>query len=343
MKNNLRDFSLQEIGNTLKELKEPKFRSEQVFSWVHGKGVSSFHEMRNLPKTLLEKLSARYSIAALKKLKEQRSKDGTVKYLWALYDGETVESVLLSDEGRRTICLSAQVGCKMNCSICATALIKFKRNLTAGEIVSQVYEIEKENGKISNLVYMGMGEPLDNYDNVIKSIRILNHPSGKNIGQRRITISTCGLIPGIKKLAEEKMQVRLAVSINAPTDEARIKLVPINKKYPLEKLISAVGEYNKKTGRRATFEYVLIEDLNDSPKDAQALAKLLKGVKSNVNLIEYNPFSGSEFRSSGREKIKKFRQVLESVGVEVSQRFKRGQDIDAACGQLKGRYNEEQD
>ena len=338
MKPDLSGLSFGEIEKSLSKLKEPRFRAEQVFSWVHGKGVSSFDEMRNLSKELRSKLSGHFSIGILKIIKKQESKDGTIKYLWELSDEGTIESVLLDDEGRKTICLSTQVGCKMNCSMCATAKVRFNRNLTAGEIISQVIQIEKENGRISNLVYMGMGEPLDNYDNVLKSIRILNHPKGKNIGQRHITVSTCGLIPEIKKLAAENLQIRLAISLNAPTDEVRTQLVAINKKYPLEKLISAVKDYIKKTGRRVTFEYVLIDAMNDSPKDAQALAKLLKGVKSNVNLIEFNPFPGCSFGSSSAEKTRKFREVLESVGVEVTQRYKRGQDIDAACGQLRGSY-----
>jgi len=338
MKLDLRSLTFHELEAALENLGEEKFRAKQVFPWVHKTGVASFEEMANVPKALRENLSQNFEIASLKKIQVQVSKDGTKKYLLGLADGNAVESVLLDDEGRRTICLSTQVGCRMNCSFCATAKVKFKRNLTAGEIVSQVIEIEKENGNISNLVYMGMGEPLDNYDNVIKSVRILNHPLGKNIGQRKITVSTCGLVPEIEKFAKEDLQVRLAVSLNAPNDRTRDKLMPVNKKYPIEKLLHAVEAYSVKTGRRVTVEYAMIKGMNDSIKDAEELALLLKGARSNINLIAFNPFEGCRLLPSPPEAIKQFREVLEANGFEVAQRFRRGVDIDAACGQLTGKY-----
>jgi 23S rRNA (adenine2503-C2)-methyltransferase len=334
----LRSLSFEELERALSKLGQPKFRAAQIFSWAHQKGVGSFEDMANLPKELRAELAKNFRIERLRTIEKQSAKDGTLKYLFGLPDGEKIESVLLDDEGRRTICLSTQVGCKMGCAMCATAMVKFRRNLTAGEIAGQVIEIEKEQGRISNLVYMGMGEPLDNYDSVLKSIRILNHPRGKNIGQRHITISTCGLIPQIRKLAGEKLQIRLAISLNASNDEARSNLIPPNKKHPLAKLIEAAKDYVKETARRITVEYVLMMGINDSPRDAQALAKLLRGLKANVNLIEFNPFAGTELEPSGREEIKKFREVLESIGMEVTQRYKRGQDIDAACGQLRGKH-----
>jgi 23S rRNA (adenine2503-C2)-methyltransferase len=338
MKTDLRSLTFHELEAALENLGEEGFRAKQVFPWLHKTGVSSFDEMANVPKTLRENLSRNYELTSLKRLKVQVSKDGTKKYLWGLPDGNTVESVLLDDEGRKTVCLSTQIGCKMNCSFCATAKVKFKRNLTAGEIVSQVIEIEKENGNISNLVYMGMGEPLDNYDNVLKSVRILNHPLGKTIGQRKITISTCGIVPEIERFANEDLQVRLAVSLNAPNDAARNRLMPINKKYPIEKILHAVEAYTNKTGRRVTVEYAMIKGENDSIKDAEELAKLLKGARSNINLIAFNPFEGCRLLPSPAEAIKQFRQILEAAGFEVAQRFRRGVDIDAACGQLTGKY-----
>jgi len=333
----LRSFSLEDM----EKLFSQKFRAAQVFAWIHQKGVSSFDEMSNLSKELRADLASKFDILTLKKLKEQKSKDGTKKYLWELSDGSKVESVLLLDKERKTICLSTQVGCKLNCTMCATAKIKFKRNLSAGEILSQVLQIENEQGRISNIVYMGMGEPLDNYDNVLKSARILNHAKGKNIGQRKITISTCGMIPQIKQFAKEKLQVRLAISLNSSRDVIRNEIMPINKRFNIKDLITAVKEYESATNRRTMFEYVLIDELNDTEDDAKALASLLKGMKVNVNLIEFNPFSGALYKPSSRAKIQKFKKILQNAKIEVGQRFKRGQDIDGACGQLTGKYRED--
>jgi 23S rRNA (adenine2503-C2)-methyltransferase len=260
--------------------------------------------------------------------------DGTKKYLFELSDGTRIETVELLDEGRRTLCISTQVGCRMNCQFCATARLRFTRNLTAGEIVDQVIQVEKASGKINNVVYMGMGEPFDNYDETIKSVRMLNSAAGKNIGIRHITISTAGIIPGIEQLAEEGMQVRLAISLHAVRDHVREKIMRITKKYPIASLLEAIREYQQKTSRRVTFEYVMIKDLNDSATDARALSKLLIGIKANINLIEYNPHDGCDFAPSNRKTIKAFQQILADAGWEIVTRFKRGQNIKAACGQL---------
>jgi 23S rRNA (adenine2503-C2)-methyltransferase len=338
MKTDIRSNPFEEIEQAILELNEPRYRAKQMFSQVQRKGAGSFFEMNELSRILREKLSERFQICILKKLKALTSADGTKKYLFELADGQRIESVLLIDGGRKTICLSTQVGCRMKCAFCATGRIKYIRNLTAGEIISQVIQIEAENRRISNLVYMGMGEPLDNYDEVLKSIRILNHPLGKNIGQRKITVSTCGLIPEIDRLAREKLQIRLAVSLNSADDKTRSELMPINKKYPLRELIPAIKNYVKKTNRRVTIEHVLIGGKNDSRLDASNLANILKGARANINLIPYNLFHESDLKRSGGEKIKEFKKILEEAGFEVGQRFRRGESIRAACGQLTAKY-----
>lgn len=336
MKTDLRSLSLNELHKELAKINEPKYRAEQIFSWIQQKGIKDIEEMTNLSKELRSKLSENHFINSLKQIKVQAGKDGTKKYLWELYDGNKIESVLLDDEGRKTICLSTQAGCKMNCIFCATGKQKFKRNLTTGEIISQVLQIIKENGRVSNLVYMGMGEPLDNFNNVVRSIKILSSAKGQNFSMRKISISTCGLAPQIDQLAEEKLPLTLAISLNGSINKVRSELMPINKKHPLEKLMSSTKNYIEATKRRATFEYVLIENKNDTRQDARGIAKLLKGMKANVNLIAFNPFNGSNLKPPANKKIKDFRWVLEDAGIEVTQRYKRGQEINAACGQLTG-------
>lgn len=339
MKQDLRGLTLAELERSLLDLSERSFRARQVFGWVQQKGVATFDQMVNLPQALRAKLVESCQISSLVK-RRSIGDTSTHKYLWQLPDGLTVESVLLDDDGRRTICLSSQVGCKMDCSFCASAKIKFRRHLTAGEIISQVLQIEQENGPVSNLVFMGMGEPLDNYDNVLKSIKILNDPAGRNIGLRKITISTCGLVPAIERLAAEQLPIKLAVSLNTATDKIRGELMPVNKKYPLAKLIPAIKKYSDSSGRRSTIEYVLIKGLNDSRQSAQQLIVLLEGLMVNVNLIAFNPFKGCAGRAPLPQEIKQFRQLLEKAGFEVTQRFIRGQSFGAACGQLTGGYFE---
>ncbi|MBU0686883.1 MAG: 23S rRNA (adenine(2503)-C(2))-methyltransferase RlmN [Candidatus Margulisbacteria bacterium] len=336
MKTDLRSLTLNELEAKVLALNESKFRAKQIFSQVQKKGASSFDKMTELSHELREKLSQHFQISTLKTIKVLTATDGTKKYLFELPDRLRIEAVLLIDKDRRTICLSTQVGCRMKCVFCATGKMQFKRNLTAGEIVSQVIQIEAENGRISNLVYMGMGEPLDNYDEVLKSIRILIHPLGKNIGQRKITVSTCGLIPEINRLAQEKLQIRLAVALNGANDKIRSELMPINKKYPLRELIPAIKNFVRQTNRRVTIEYVLIGGQNDSPLDADALANLIRGIKVNINLIPCNPFPKSTLKRTTVENIKEFKKILEDIGFEVAQRYRRGESIAAACGQLAG-------
>ncbi|GBR77522.1 23S rRNA (adenine(2503)-C(2))-methyltransferase [Candidatus Termititenax dinenymphae] len=332
MVRNLKDFDLAE----LKKLSTKPFYGAILFDWIHNKAVENLEQISNLPKTFQEELKASgFVIENLRLVRRLIDEDGTLKYLFDLPDGSKIETVLLDDEGRRTLCVSTQVGCKMGCAFCATGKMKFKRNLSAGEIVDQVIQVEKlEKGKIQNLVYMGMGEPLDNYVNVLKSIRILNDKAGKNIGARHITISTCGIVPGIEKLAEEGLQIRLAVSLHAATDSLRSKLMPINQKYPVKELIRALKAYQKKTGRRLTFEYIMLAGINDSREHARGLLKLLNGLSSHINLIEYNPHARAEFKPSTRKTIKEFWWITTDRGFETAIRYKRGQSIKAACGQL---------
>jgi 23S rRNA (adenine2503-C2)-methyltransferase len=338
MKPDLRNFSFEELEQLLHDLGEPAFRAHQIFQWLHLKGLDSFEGMTNIPVDLRQKLTRAYQIQSLKLLKLAESIDGTGKFLWQLTDGEKIESVLLNDGGRRTLCLSTQVGCKMGCTFCATAQIKFKRNLTTGEIISQLIDAEKISGlKISNLVYMGMGEPLDNYENVIKSIKILNHPEGKNIGLRKITLSTCGLIPQINRLSREKLAFRLAVSLNASGGGKRRQIMPISRKFPLPELLESLKRYTA-AGGPLTLEYVLIKDFNDSPEDARKMVSLARGLRTNINLIAFNKFPGTRYQSPTAEKIKNFKKILINAGLAVSQRYKRGENIGAACGQLTANY-----
>ncbi|GBR73755.1 23S rRNA (adenine(2503)-C(2))-methyltransferase [Candidatus Termititenax aidoneus] len=332
MLKNLKDLELAE----LKKIADKPFYGAILFDWIQNKAAENLDQISNLPKTLRTELKNNgFTLANLKLLKRSAAADGTLKYLFALPDGQKIETVLLNDAGRRTLCVSTQVGCKMACAFCATGRMKFKRNLSAGEIVDQVIQAEKiEKNKIQNLVYMGMGEPLDNYDNVLKSIRILNDKAGKNIGARHITISTCGLVPGIERLADEGLQLRLAISLHAATDSLRAKLMPINKKYPLPDLMRALKIYQKKTGRRLTFEYIMLHGVNDAREQARSLLKLLSGISAHINLIEYNPHARAEFQPSARKAIKEFWWLTTDRGFETAIRYKRGQAVNAACGQL---------
>jgi len=337
MEKDLKSLTVTELEQLVLSMEEKKFHARTIFSFIHAKGVGSVEELTTLPKTFRQKLTEQgYFISHLKTIEVFSDPDGTKKYLFELGDSTRIETVELVDEaGRHTVCISTQVGCRMNCQFCATAHLRFTRNLTAGEIADQVIEVERQSGaRVANLVYMGMGEPFDNYDNVIKSVYILNDPAGKNIGARHITISTSGIITGIENLSREDMQVRLAVSLHAANDNIRGKIMRIVKKYPLNKLMAAVKDYQANTGRRVTFEYVMIKGVNDSEVDARALAKLIGGVKCNVNLIEYNPHSLCEFAPSDRKMIQKFADLLEASGIETVVRYKRGQSIKAACGQL---------
>jgi 23S rRNA (adenine2503-C2)-methyltransferase len=331
----LKNKTLGEIENTVENSGQKKYLAKYIFAFIHRKGAAEISDISPLSKVFRAELAKQgYYISHLKTKQMLADTDGTKKYLFEVADGERIETVLLLDGNRKTLCVSMQAGCSMNCVFCATAKLKFRRNLTAAEIVDQVNVVEGENGRISNIVYMGMGEPLQNYGAVLKSVRILNHPDGKNIGIRHLTISTCGDAEGIRKLAKEDLRPRLAISLNAPVDALRSKIMAINKKYPIAALFAAVKDYQMKTGERVTFEYVLIKGLNDSKLHAQMLAKLVRQVKCNVNLIEYNPHPHCLFEASDREAIKRFTRVLEEAGIETTIRFKKGRKIKAACGQL---------
>lgn len=335
MNRDLKDKTFDELELLVEELGQKKYAAGYIFGFIHAKDAKEISEITPLGKSFREQLVEKgYYISRLKVVKKLTDKDGTAKYLFELADRERVEAVLLNDFGRLTLCISTQVGCAMDCGFCATAKIKFKRNLTAGEIVDQVNTVQADVGRISNVVYMGMGEPLTNYDAVVKSVQILNHPEGKNIGIRHLTISTSGIAPAIERLADEKLHPRLAISLNAPTDDLRTSIMPINKKYPITTLLDTVKFYQQRVKDRVTFEYVLINNLNDSVQHAGQLVKLLRGFKCNVNLIEYNPHPGCKLKGSDKETISQFSDILAEAGIEVVVRFRRGRDICAACGQL---------
>ncbi len=339
MDKDLKGKTLEELEKMVVGLGQKKYLARYLFQFIHTQNGREVAALSTLSKAFRTQLVEQgYFISQLKTVDTLTDPDGSAKYLFELGDGERIESVLLPEEDRRTLCVSTQVGCPMGCVFCATGRIQFRRNLTTGEIVDQVNAVEEHAGRITNLVYMGMGEPLLNYDAVLQSIRILNHSAGKNIGIRHITISTSGIVPGITKLADEEIRPRLAISLSAPTDALRSKLMPVTEKYPIAELLEAVRTYQARTGQRVTFEYVLIDKVNDSVTHAHLLVKLLRGLMYNVNLIEHNPFSGCEFTGSSRERIQRFASALKQAGVETTIRFRMGRRIKAACGQLQAGY-----
>ena len=333
---NIKDYSLDELKEELKEIGEKPFRAEQIFKWLYEARVSNFDDMTNLSLELREKLKQVYEIKEFKILKKQVASDGTKKYLFDVLDGNAIETVLMEYHHGFSICVSSQIGCKMGCKFCASTGIPFARNLTAGEIIEQIMAVERDTGvRISNIVFMGIGEPLDNYDNVVKAIRIINHPKGLNIGARHISISTSGLVPKIYQLAEENIQCTLSISLHATTDEQRSKMMPVNNRYNIEELLQACKDYIKKTHRRISFEYALAKENNDNLEDAKRLVKLLKGMLCHVNLIPINKIENGSYTKSSNENIMKFRDYLNDHGIVATIRRELGSDIDAACGQLR--------
>ena len=333
---NIKDYNLEELKQELVKLGEKPFRAEQIFKWIFQEKVKSFDEMTNISLELREKLKKEYTICNFNILKKQESKDGTIKYLFDVLDGNAIETVLMSYHHGYSICVSSQIGCKMGCKFCASTGINFIRSLTSGEIVEQILAVEQDTGiRISNVVFMGIGEPLDNYDNVINAIRIINNPKGLNIGARHISISTSGLVPKIYKLAEENIPCTLSISLHATTNEKRSKMMPVNDAYPIEELIKACKDYIKKTNRRISFEYALAKDNNDNREDAKELVHLLKGMLCHVNLIPINKIENGSFTKSSNENIIKFRDYLNDHGIVATIRRELGSDIDAACGQLR--------
>lgn len=340
----LKNYNLKELETFLEGLGEKKFRGKQIFQWIH-KGVMTIDEMTNLSKELREKIKEKAYIGNLKSENVLISKiDGTRKYLFVLEDGNIIESVLMRYEHGNTVCVSCQVGCRMGCTFCASTLEGVVRNLTAGEILDQVISIQRDIGdRVSNVVLMGSGEPLDNYDEILKFLTLVNHSEGLNIGLRSITISTCGIVPKMIDLADRKLQITLAISLHAPNDALRSTMMPVNRKYPIEELLKACKYYVDKTGRRITFEYALIRDVNDSESHALELARRMKGILSHINLIPLNKVDEREYESAQLDRVRKFQGVLKKHGVEATIRRELGSDINAACGQLRRRYLKEQE
>lgn len=333
---NIKDYNLEELKQEFIKIGEKPFRAEQVFKWLYTTNITSFDEMTNLSLELREKLKQEFTMCVYNIIKKQESSDGTKKYLFDVLDGNAIETVLMEYKYGKSLCVSSQIGCKMGCKFCASTGIKFVRSLTSGEIVEQVLAVQRdENIKISNIVFMGIGEPLDNYDNVINAIKILNNQKGLNIGARHISISTSGLVPRIYDLANENLQCTLSISLHATTDEKRSALMPVNNAYNIEELLTACKDYLAKTNRRISFEYALAKDNNDNLEDAKRLVKLLKGMLCHVNLIPINKIENGEFTKSSNENIMKFRDYLNDNGIVATIRRELGSDIDAACGQLR--------
>ncbi len=333
---NIKDFSLEELKQEMQTLQEKPFRAEQIFKWLYEEKVKAFDEMTNLSLSLREKLKETYTICNYNIIKKQEAKDGTKKYLFDVLDGNAIETVLMQYHHGYSICVSSQIGCKMGCKFCASTGIKFIRDLTAGEIVEQIIAVEQdENIRISNVVFMGIGEPLDNYDNVVKAIRLINHPKGLNIGARHISVSTSGLVPKIYQLAEENIQCTLSISLHATNNQKRSSMMPVNNSYPIEELLQACKDYIAKTNRRISFEYALAKDNNDNLEDAKELVKLLKGMLCHVNLIPINSIENGIYTKASNENIIKFRDYLNEHGIVATIRRELGSDIDAACGQLR--------
>jgi 23S rRNA (adenine2503-C2)-methyltransferase len=341
-KKDIKSMPLTQVSQELEGLGEKSFRARQLYQWMHVKLARSFAEMTNLSADLRERLAQSYSYTALTPVRIQESKlDGTKKFLFELADGNVVESVWMKYKHGNSVCISSQVGCRMGCRFCASTLDGLERNLTPSEMLDQIYAIQLETGeRVSNVVVMGTGEPLDNYDNLLLFLRLLTDENGLNISQRNITVSTCGIVPGIRRLAEEKLQITLALSLHAATDEKRRELMPIANKYTIAELMDACAYYFEMTGRRLTFEYSLVGGVNDSDEDAAKLAGLAKPLKSHINLIPVNPIKERDFVQSEGARIRAFQGKLEKSGIAVTVRREMGRDIDGACGQLRRKHIE---
>ena len=332
---NLMGYSRQELTQFIEDIGEKSFRASQIWSWMYMKGVTSFAGMTNISRELQQKLDGIAAIRSLKLVEKKRSPlSGTEKFLWELEDGLRIESVYIPEKGRRTVCLSTQVGCALGCTFCATGRMGFARNATCYEIVDQVLSVGRQVGqKPTNIVVMGMGEPFLNYENVMKALAILNDPEGVAIGSRKITISTAGIVPQLYRYSEEGRPFRLAVSLNATTESQRSRIMPINKTYPIHQLLKVAREYTKKRRKRLTFEYVLLKGVNDTPEDGRRLLQLLKGIPSKVNLIAYNATTNGYTRPD-EEGLRAFAESIRPLCAPVTLRLSRGSDIDGACGQL---------
>ena len=336
-KKDIASYSFEELQEEMLAIGEKGFRSRQIYSWIHEKLVDDFEEMTNLPKTLRQKLESAYEIRRVEMEKRQISKiDGTNKFLFCLKDGNMVESVLMKYKHGNSVCISSQVGCRMGCRFCASTLDGLERNLTPSEMLRQVYQIQKITGeRVSNIVIMGTGEPLDNYDNFLKFIHMVSDEHGLNISQRNITASTCGIVPNIRRLAEEKLQITLALSLHGSNQEKRRSLMPVANKYELHEVLEACDYYFKKTGRRITFEYSLVHGVNDTPEDAKELMGILKDRNCHLNLIPVNPIKERNYEKPDKKSAENFKNKLEKNGINVTIRREMGSDIDGACGQLR--------
>ena len=338
----LKSMTLEEITVALRAMGEPQFRGKQVFTWLH-RGITDFDQMINIPKSLREKLQAEYTLTVPTVARKQESKlDGTIKYLWELSDGNCIETVLMSYHHGNTVCISSQVGCRMGCKFCASTLAGKVRDLRPSEMLDQVLFTQLDSGReISNIVLMGIGEPLDNRANVLRFLELINHPDGMNIGMRHISLSTCGVVPGIDALAEDNLQLTLSVSLHAPDSATRSRIMPVNKAYDVEELFAACHRYFKKTGRRISFEYAMIDGVNDHDWQADLLAEKIRGMPGHVNLIPLNDVVESEFKPSKR--VGAFQKRLESHGLTATVRRSLGGDIDASCGQLRRKEMKERE
>ncbi|AIM17657.1 MULTISPECIES: 23S rRNA (adenine(2503)-C(2))-methyltransferase RlmN [Neobacillus] len=345
-KKSIYSLELHELKEWLKEQGEKPFRADQIFDWLYKKRVGSFEEMSNLSKSLREKLAAHFQITTLNTVVQQSSSDGTIKFLFELQDGYSIETVLMRHDYGNSVCVTTQVGCRIGCTFCASTLGGLKRHLEAGEIVAQVVKVQKAldetNERVSSVVIMGIGEPFDNYDNMLSFLKIINHDKGLNIGARHITVSTSGIIPKIYQFADENMQINFAISLHAPNTELRTRLMPINKAYKLDDLMKAVRYYIDKTGRRVSFEYGLFGGVNDSVAHAEELADLIKGLKCHVNLIPVNYVPERDYVRTPRDQIFAFEKTLKKRGINVTIRREHGHDIDAACGQLRAKERKEE-
>ena len=341
-KKDIRSYTFEELKSEMENIGEKAFRTKQIYEWLHVKLVDSFDEMTNLSKALREKLDAAYRIPSVTMMERQISKiDGTNKFLFELEDGNVIESVLMKYKHGNSVCISSQVGCRMGCRFCASTIGGLERNLLPSEMLGEIYQIQKISGeRVSNIVVMGTGEPLDNYDNFVKFVRLLSDEKGLHISQRNITISTCGIVPNMKRLAEEQLQITLALSLHGSTQEKRTVLMPIANKYQLPEVLEACDYYFEKTGRRITFEYSLVHGVNDRDEDAMELIEILKHRNCHINLIPVNPIKERDFQKPSRKSAENFKNKLEKSGINATIRREMGSDIDGACGQLRRRHVE---
>lgn len=338
----LYDMNLKLLEEMLSQYGQKPYRAKQIFHWLYQKRCAQLEEMTDLPATLIEKLKEEYCIEPLKELTRQVAKDGTTKYLFEMRDGSSLEAVLMHFHFGDSLCVSSQVGCNMGCSFCASGLLKKQRDLTAGEMVAEVMYVQKEldkiQGRVDNVVIMGTGEPFDNYDNVMRFCEIINSDHGLAIGARHITISTCGIVPRIIDFAKGHYQYNLAISLHAPNEELRAKLMPVDRAYPLDMLMNALRDYSQDNHRRITFEYILLNDVNDTDEHAVQLANLIRGMNAYINLIPYNEVDENGYHTTNEKKALHFYDVLMKHGVKATLRSKHGEDIDAACGQLRAKH-----